>query len=414
MPADADGVTVAENPKWDFVESNLTGSFTYDCQRVKALGDLVCPRAGHASVCVGANVYVFGGREGNAGVLLGQYLNDLYLFDTEKDAWSLLECQGTAPPARAGHTLVEHKNKLYVFGGYCEKSDLNDCWQYDIEKKSWKSVCPLPGDGRYGHTAVVYNDVMYIYAGHHDADCLGDVWYMDLNTLKEWKEMSYAQGDAPKARDGHTAVLYKNFMYTFGGYHQLHNMADTWRLNLDTCVWQQIQTLGDPPCGRYSHSGASVNDTWLIQGGYSLGVFRNDLHEYDFTKNLWRRIATTCNVLPRVCYHTCVHMPAKNRVYIFGGLSGGDRCECCQDLFVLTPIAVDKQEPLPNADAFAKLMEAYEALKREMDVVNREKTDAVKQNDQLKHAVVDLRNEIDFYMDTVSNKVDKDANAVVQ
>ena len=76
------------------------------------------------------------------------------------------------PGCLQGHTMVEHQDVLYVFGG--ELSFCNDqetpLWMFDIKENSWTKYSAPRGvvtpKGRRGHTAVVHGDCMYIYGGY--------------------------------------------------------------------------------------------------------------------------------------------------------------------------------------------------------------------------------------------------------
>ena len=78
---------------------------------------------------------------------------------------------------RYGHTMVEYHHRLYVFGGSVSSATdslATDLICFDLDHKSWEKVKPLPNSqcitGRLFHTAVVYNDRMYIFGGTVDTD----------------------------------------------------------------------------------------------------------------------------------------------------------------------------------------------------------------------------------------------------
>ena len=93
--------------------------------------------------------------------------------------------QGTAPGCLQGHTMVEHQDVLYVFGG--ELSFCNDqetpLWMFDIKENLWRKYQAPRGvvtpKGRRGHTAVVHGDCLYIYGGYQvcsQEQCSEDVY----------------------------------------------------------------------------------------------------------------------------------------------------------------------------------------------------------------------------------------------
>ena len=63
-------------------------------------------------------------------------------------------------PARAGHSIVEHKDNFYVFGGQDDDNNkLNDIWKFTSTTPAvWSKLTPAEGSlmptPRCGHTAV--------------------------------------------------------------------------------------------------------------------------------------------------------------------------------------------------------------------------------------------------------------------
>lgn len=77
--------------------------------------------------------------------------------------WARIDVNGTAPQGRYGHTVVNYKNKLYLFGGHDGSTATNDLYIYDVEKNTWEEastsgVAPSP---RLSHSAAVIHDTMY-------------------------------------------------------------------------------------------------------------------------------------------------------------------------------------------------------------------------------------------------------------
>ena len=56
----------------------------------------------------------FGGR----GDYHGHYNNDTWSFDISTRKWTELQCTGSIPSPRTGHTAVLVDDVMYVFGGY--------------------------------------------------------------------------------------------------------------------------------------------------------------------------------------------------------------------------------------------------------------------------------------------------------
>ena len=92
--------------------------------------------------------------------------------------------------------------------------------------------------GRHGHTAVVYGDAMYVYGGRSPQP-VGDFWKYDF-TMQAWTEQPSSEGMA--ARFGHTAVVSGGKMLVHGGYLRDSDELTTeiWSYEFATGEWTKI------------------------------------------------------------------------------------------------------------------------------------------------------------------------------
>ena len=93
------------------------------------------------------------------------------------------------------------------------------------------------------HTAVVYEDFMYVFGGFVNGDRSNEVYKFNFKSA-EW---SHVDGGAhkPEERAGHSAVVVElegvSFMYIFGGKNNNDQMLnDMWRLNLSNEQWELV------------------------------------------------------------------------------------------------------------------------------------------------------------------------------
>lgn len=74
---------------------------------------------------------------------------------------------------------------------------------------------------RAGHSAVLYENSIYIFGGKDDENFkLNDLWKFDL-AARTWTNLETATGTAPMARAGHTANVYEGKMFIFGGIFEV-------------------------------------------------------------------------------------------------------------------------------------------------------------------------------------------------
>ena len=85
--------------------------------------------------------------------------------------------------------------------------------------------------GRRGHTAVVWQDCMYIYGGYQDLrGSTGELWAFHLAS-RTWHLVSQGGAADCPGRHHHTALVHQASMWVFGGMSDLLERSDCWRFN---------------------------------------------------------------------------------------------------------------------------------------------------------------------------------------
>jgi hypothetical protein len=83
---------------------------------------------------------------------------------------------------------------------------------------------------RWGHTSVNYNNKMIIYGGRHLYKSLSSMYAFDANTLT-WSKIEQEGTQIPSSRDSHTALVFKDDLYVFGGNWQGKKLNDLWKFS---------------------------------------------------------------------------------------------------------------------------------------------------------------------------------------
>lgn len=120
----------------------------------------------------------------------------------------------------------------------------------------WHEVvtCGTPPTKRYVHTAVIWHDNMYIFGGHHERETnVNDLYELNIPT-RHWKQI-FAKGSIPLKRNGHSACVYKDSMFVFGGYSGLM-FNDFYEFQFKTKTWKNVHedTSSEYPAPRCCHS----------------------------------------------------------------------------------------------------------------------------------------------------------------
>lgn len=142
-----------------------------------------CPRSLHAGAVWGDSLYIFGGYDGQ------QRCNDLHRYNFQTNCWTLIDVSVITPSRRDRHSAVVFENFFYVFGGFDGRSRVNDIHAFDLENNVWHEVDgPLYGvrilpTPRHSHSAVVYGQSMYIFGGGYFKEELKIYHYIILHRV---------------------------------------------------------------------------------------------------------------------------------------------------------------------------------------------------------------------------------------
>ncbi|KAI0016144.1 galactose oxidase [Xylariomycetidae sp. FL0641] len=232
------------------------------------------PLRAHTTTLVGSNIYVFGGCDSRA------CFNELYVMDADSFHWSRPYVTGDVPAPLRAMTCTAVGKKLVVFGG---------------------------GDG-----PAYYNDVYVL-------DTTNFRWHRPRIVGSSKGSSGSSSNGAPlmpSARRAHTACLYKNGIYVFGGGDGVRALNDIWRLDVSDMhkmSWRLISgpsrssdiaskdgtsDAGPKPKARGYHTANMVGSKLIVYGGSDGGECFNDVWVYDVEAGAWKGP---------------VHMPATHR-----------------------------------------------------------------------------------------------------
>jgi len=145
--------------------------------------------------------------------------------------------------------------------------------------------------GKRFHSASTLNETQVVTFGgcHSDYIFLNE---MNVFEMKDFLEdpinsnyvvcttVSNSKGDIPSRRWGHTANVFKNEIYIFGGRNE-SDVNDLYKYNIEMNEWNQIHFQGVLPIARRRHSSVFVSSAFVVFGGFD-GSFYNDMHVVDF------------------------------------------------------------------------------------------------------------------------------------
>uniref|UniRef100_A0A2P2ID27 Kelch domain-containing protein 3-like n=2 Tax=Hirondellea gigas TaxID=1518452 RepID=A0A2P2ID27_9CRUS len=127
------------------------------------------------SVTPDGNLLVFGGREMAQALYTGadaeSYPNNLHMYDTRRQCWSKLVCEGMQPVGRRSHSAFVYKWKLYIFAGFNSRlnSHMNDLYSLDIKSNTWlqHNVPEVRPFARRRQALCLLDSTIYMFGGTH-------------------------------------------------------------------------------------------------------------------------------------------------------------------------------------------------------------------------------------------------------
>lgn len=163
---------------------------------------------------------------------------------------------------------------------------------------SYAGAPPAP---RYHHSAVVFLDSMFIFGGY-TGDIYSNSNLRNKNDLFEYKFTTSQwidwedkiTGLLPPARSAHGAAVYHNRLWIFAGYDGHTRLNDMWAIDLLSThpQWEEIDQSGDSPPTCCNFPVAVVDDSMYVFSGQSGAKITNNLYQFNFQEKLWIRIRT--------------------------------------------------------------------------------------------------------------------------
>lgn len=245
---------------------------------VKHTGEGNCPSPRISSSCTMYlnDLYLFGGQDQD-----GKFLNDMWIYSLDNNTWTQVpekdhtENYYTYPSGRSGQTMNVYNNQIYIFGGRTNKiMEVNELWTFDPKKKtfdllqeslieqhenelvhdkeekkhqtlknraSFSLKQSLSTNRSYKLADITkkkkekitfnetYEEAMYNCFPSLSLMKNSLIYGMDIEN-NNWKKMMFTltnksnqnnfvsiMGNIPTPRDGHTGIIYRNFLVVFGG-----------------------------------------------------------------------------------------------------------------------------------------------------------------------------------------------------
>lgn len=249
----------------------------------------------HTTTIIGSNIYVFGGCDSRA------CFNDLYVLDADAFHWSRPYVSGEIPVPLRAMTCTAVGKKLVIFGGGDGPAYYNDVYVLDTVNFRW-SKPKIAGERvpskRRAHTACLYKNGIYVFGGGDGVRALNDIWRLDVNDLSKmsWKLVSSPSEGNATASPAKTSTPGAASASGVGSGKDLR------------------------PKARGYHTANIVDGKLIIFGGSDGGECFNDVWVYDIETHLWKA-APVSGTFRRLSHTATI---VGSYLFVIGGHDGNE------------------------------------------------------------------------------------------
>ena len=156
-----------------------------------------------------------------------------------------------------------NSNKIYISGGLKVKMNRNSIWSLNMEKLEWNKVQQNEyTNNRYGHTANIYQNKIYFFGGRAKID--KGIYYPGLEIFSLNDGIYYkpllGKLNSPIPRRNHISILIDEQIFIHGGITEnLEILNDCQLLNLNPLKWMKVNIVNRSSSPRlYGHAACVV------------------------------------------------------------------------------------------------------------------------------------------------------------
>jgi len=147
-----------------------------------------------------------------------------------------------------------------------------------------------------------------------------------VNWFHEKIFLPIQNGRRPEARLCHTACLYNNYMYIYGGDEPPINSQsfgtirnDMFRYNIDNGDWEIVSAPNLTLKSSTEHGSVLVDNIWYHIGGYQDRGYTMDIYSFNLDTNEYKRVENTNTITYRSSDCSLYH---NRQIYVYGGWNG--------------------------------------------------------------------------------------------
>lgn len=163
-----------------------------------------------------------------------------------------------------------------------------------VDENNYQTISATPQIKN--HTATLYKNKLYVFGGYDGKKNHSQLRTFDIKQ-NGWIKTKKPSGNAPQGRNGHTATLVDEKVYIIGGWLGQGPLAanDMHILDLEKNKWLEFTYKGSHPGPCNMHTAdAYGTDIYVFRGGDGRD-YLNDLHRLDTLTLTWTKLDTHGN-----------------------------------------------------------------------------------------------------------------------
>ena len=281
------------NDTWVFPVEDVAEKGNEDSVRAYKLdtfGEAPPGTCGHGAVVIGDRLYVYGGNGPDGET------SALHFLDLRENRWTEVPRSQDQvwPPSRA---LVQHSltisgsNTFILVSGISgDVYDDDSAYEFSVIDNTWSKV----SEGMAGHkqvggsAAVTINNRLYVMGGYENRSVIDDLYFLDIGQDKSFKAVVFDDDASPGPLSFQGALSLGEYLIVYGGFSMEAINGDVWvfkgNRDGDDGGWCQLRTSSTKPLPHFAGGWVAVGESLYAFGGR---INPTGFHE-KLTSDLWR------------------------------------------------------------------------------------------------------------------------------
>ena len=239
-------------------------------------------------------------------------------------AWNLVETNNSPSPRRSHAMVYDPDNKLVVvFGGYGNGSHLGDTWILNTTMNNWVEMHPSVAPSPRAATIMLYDPdqkQMILFGGFAFGHSIvsNETWSYSYAS-NTWTNLQPKNAPSERASYGMAYDSTRKNMVLFGGFTESGYFNDLWVYSPSDNIWNETPVNGDAPSPRGAMGFVydTINDNFILFGGFSEKGFFNDTWIFDPETNRWTLVEPIAS--PPPVRTRMIFDETSGKAFFFGG-----------------------------------------------------------------------------------------------